>query len=103
APAAVDSRLATQMRTGSGGRRRMLVRNLHRLLSAVVPCPSDVYRARGAHGQACLRDSTLSSARPYQCPKQAPTSTTLREPCSYSFRLYDQSVTAVTDVSLVSL
>src|SRR5262249_14556754 len=43
-----------------------------------------------------------AGVRSYQCPKRAPTSTTLREPCSYSFRLYDQSVTAVTDVSPVS-
>jgi hypothetical protein len=41
-------------------------------LSAVFPCPSDVYHARGAHGQACLRDLTLSSARraPDQCARR---------------------------------
>src|SRR5262245_27731079 len=124
--ASLVPRLVKPSRTCSGGLRRSLVRKLHPLLSAVFQCPSDVYRARGAHGQVCLRDSTLSSARPApdqcarrqhagddiplvtafacrQSPKRAPTSTTLREPCSYSFRLYDQSVTAVTDVSLVSL
>jgi hypothetical protein len=47
-------------------------RSRHVLLSAVFPCPSDVYHARGAHGQACLRDLTLSSARPApdQCARR---------------------------------
>jgi hypothetical protein len=44
--------------------KRSLVRKLHVLLSDVFPCPSDVYRDRGAHGQVCLWDLTLSSARP---------------------------------------
>jgi hypothetical protein len=56
-------RRSTPNRTRNGGLRRSLVRKLHVLLSAVFPCPPDVYRARGAHGQACLRDLTLSSAR----------------------------------------
>src|SRR6516164_5741656 len=55
-------------RTRRAALRRSLARKLHVPLSAVVPCPSDAYRARGAHGQACLRDLTLSSAGPAPDP-----------------------------------
>ena len=69
----IMSRMSTaHIATRSGGLRRSRVRKLHVPSSAVCPCPPDVYRAPGAHGQVCLRDLTLSSARPApdQCARR---------------------------------
>jgi hypothetical protein len=51
-------RSSTPSPTRSGGLRRSLVRKLHALSSAVVPCPPDACHAPGAHGRVCRRDLT---------------------------------------------